>query len=102
MERWVFKGGGGLYLVTSSNSNQLVAGPYSKDGAYGEVGVHDGGAIKGVKGHTEPLACKNSISSMPGLARIHAVAKGLSSMEATSCPAADSNMQAAHCMLDRD
>ena len=45
------------YLVTASDTDELVSGPYSKDGAHCEVGVHNGGAVQGVKGNTESLAC---------------------------------------------
>ena len=52
-------GRGGSYLVASSDTNQLVSRPDSKDGSHGEVGVHNGGTVQGVKSHTEPLTWTN-------------------------------------------
>ena len=43
------------YLVTPGHANQLVSRPYTKDGANGEVGVHNGRTVQGVKCHTESL-----------------------------------------------
>lgn len=52
-------GEGVEYLVASSDTNQFVTRPDSKDSPHGEVGVHNGGAIQGVKGHAEAFTCRN-------------------------------------------
>ena len=45
------------HLVAACHADELIAGPHAKDGAHREVGVHDGGAVQGVKGNGEALAC---------------------------------------------
>ena len=52
-------GEGVEYLVASSDTNQFVTRPDSKDSPHGEVGVHNGGAIQGVKGHAKAFTCRN-------------------------------------------
>jgi hypothetical protein len=44
------------HLLRAGDPLQLVAGPHTKDGAHREVGVHNGGAVQGVKGHAVALA----------------------------------------------
>ncbi len=43
----------GVHLVTAGDAGELVAGPHAEDGSHCEVGVHNGGAIEGVKGYGE-------------------------------------------------
>lgn len=43
-------------LVATSDANQLVTRPDSKDGADGKVGVDNGGSVKRVKGNRETLS----------------------------------------------
>ena len=44
---------GSSNLVAASNAGELVAGPHAEDGADGEVGVDDGGAVERVEGNAE-------------------------------------------------
>lgn len=56
---------GGGDLVAASHARQLVAGPHSEDGANSEVGVHNGGAVKGVKSNAE-AACRTQTQADSG------------------------------------
>lgn len=44
------------HLVAAGDTGELVAGPDAEDGADGEVGVDDGGAVQGVEGNAEAVA----------------------------------------------
>lgn len=41
------------HLVAAGDAGQLVTGPHTQDGADGEVGVNNGGAVQGVEGDGE-------------------------------------------------
>lgn len=53
---WAIDTHGRCGLVAAIDASELVSGPDTEDGADGEVGVDDAGAIKGVESDAESLA----------------------------------------------
>jgi hypothetical protein len=53
---WSVDPHGGCGLVAAGDAGELVTRPDAEDGAHGEVGVHDAGAVQGVEGNAEPFA----------------------------------------------